>query len=99
MNRNSQQYLSLRGDVLIPVAHELLDLLGTSYRFKSTWKFNEEAVADGLDLTTSVSRKDRTQNLPVFFKKGQCKGFIFFRHCCVVNNVSKHDCGEFALPL
>src|SRR3989442_1090073 len=78
VNRNSQQYLSLGRNALIPLVHLLLDLQGASYRFKSTWKFDEEAIADGLDFTASMSRKDRMQQLPVFFEQGERECFILF---------------------
>src|SRR5207302_495026 len=55
VNCDSQEYLPLGRNALIPFVHELLDLQGTPYCFKGTWKFDKEAVADGLDFSACVS--------------------------------------------
>src|SRR5437867_2452942 len=68
VNGDPQQNLLFGSDALIPSVHQLLDFYGTSHCFESTWKFNQKPIADSLDLATSVSRKDRTQQLSVIFK-------------------------------
>jgi hypothetical protein len=84
-------------DIMIALGQGALDFNGTLRGLQGAGEFDEESVANGLDLGAVELGKDFAQEPAVFFEQFESEPIVALGQGAVAHHVSEHDGGEFPL--
>jgi hypothetical protein len=84
-------------DVMAALGQSTLDFDGALRGFQGAAEFNEESIANGLDLGAVEPGKDFAKEPAVFFEQFESEPIVALGQGAVAHHVSEHDGGEFPL--